>query len=255
MPAKKQGTVKVACPHCGHRQAEPATGYSTNCKACGQYFRVQEELRPARRKTETGPEQRLIACLDCDTELNVPVSAQSTMCKRCSAYLDLRDYQITSAVSKNFRTVGRFVVEPKGYIFNTECLVGEAVIKGRFIGKLKVTGKLTIYSSAEIKGTFTAGCLVIPKTEHFRWNDGIQIQSADIAGELVARLNADAQVTLRSTARMFGEIAAPSLAIEDGAVIVGRVRIGNGGNLGRTAPPGSGGSAKKLRRKTEINRG
>lgn len=226
MPAKKQGTVKVACPHCGHKQAEPTTGYSTNCKKCGQYFRVQDALKPAPRKAASGPEQRSITCLDCGTELKVPVSAQSTMCKRCSSYLDLRDYQITSAVSKNFKTVGRFVVEPKGYIFNTECLVGEAVIKGRFIGSLVVMGSLTIHSSADIKGKFTAGCLIIPPGDRFRWNEPIKIRSADISGEVAASLKADDTVTLRSPCRFFGEIQARDLVVEEGAVVVGPMHIG-----------------------------
>ena len=59
------------------------------------------------------------------TELEVPVSAESTMCKRCSRYVDLKNYQINSAVSKNFKTKGAFVVEPKGYVFNTEAVVGK----------------------------------------------------------------------------------------------------------------------------------
>ena len=33
------------------------------------------------------------------------------MCKRCSTHIDLRDYQITNAVSKNFKTKGQFVIE------------------------------------------------------------------------------------------------------------------------------------------------
>jgi cytoskeletal protein CcmA (bactofilin family)/DNA-directed RNA polymerase subunit RPC12/RpoP len=226
MPAKKQGTVKVACPQCGHQQAEPTTGYSSNCKQCGQYFRVQEALKPARRAAEKGPEQRRLNCLDCGAELLVPVSAQSSVCKHCSSYLDLRDYQITNAVSKNYKTAGAFVVEPKGYIFNTECVVGEAVIKGRFLGKLVVERTLTIHSGASIQGTFTAGCLVIPAGEHFRWPEPIRVKSARIAGELVGELCADDTVTLQSTARMFGNLEARQLVVEEGAVLVGRLQIG-----------------------------
>jgi cytoskeletal protein CcmA (bactofilin family)/transcription elongation factor Elf1 len=226
MPAKKQGTVKVACPHCGHQQAEPGSGYSTNCKKCGQYYRVQEALKPARRAAEQGPEQRRLNCLDCGGEILVPVSAQSSMCKHCSSYLDLRDYLITSAVSKNFKTTGTFVVEPKGYVFNTECVVGAAVIRGRFLGKLVVERTLTIHATADIKGTFTAGCLVIPVGEHFRWPEPIKARSADIAGELAASLHAQETVTLRSTARLFGDVEARQLIIEAGAVIVGNLRIG-----------------------------
>jgi cytoskeletal protein CcmA (bactofilin family)/DNA-directed RNA polymerase subunit RPC12/RpoP len=226
MPAKKQGTVKVACPHCGHLQVEPASGYSSNCKQCGQYFRVQEALKPARRKAEEGPAQRVLACLDCGRPLQVPVSAQSSVCKHCGTYLDLRDYRITNAVSKNFKTAGSFVVEPKGYLFNTECLVGEAVIRGRFLGKLVVAGALTIHSGADIHGTFTAGCLMIPAADHFRWPEPINVRSADIAGELAANLKAEETVTLRSSSKFFGTIEARNLVVEENAVLVGGLQIG-----------------------------
>lgn len=235
MPAKKQGTVKVACPHCGHQQAEPTTGYSTNCKQCGQYFRVQDALKPARRAAEKGPEQRRLNCLDCGAELHVPVSAQSSVCKHCSSYLDLRDYKITTAVSKNFKTAGTFVVEPKGYLFNTECVVGEAVIKGRLLGKLIVERTLVIHTGANIQGKFTAGCLVIPAGEHFRWPEPIKVRSADIAGELVADLKTDETVTLRATARLFGDVEARAFNVEEGAVIVGTMRIGRPKKQGRAA--------------------
>ena len=112
------------------------------------------------------------------------------MCKRCSRYVDLKDYHITNAVSKNFKTKGAFVVEPKGYVFNTETVAGDAVIKGRFLGKLVAEHSLTIYSTAEFKGSFKTDRLIIPAGNHFRWNEPIRIGSAEIAGELVANLDA-----------------------------------------------------------------
>ncbi|MGZ8939520.1 MAG: polymer-forming cytoskeletal protein, partial [Limisphaerales bacterium] len=121
---------------------------STVCKGCGGHFDVQDALKPKARKAAAVVARREIVCFECGTELKVPVSAESTMCKKCSTHIDLRDYHIANAVSRNFRTKGAFVVEPKGYVFNTEALVGEAVIKGRFLGKLKAEGSLTIHSGA-----------------------------------------------------------------------------------------------------------
>src|ERR1700744_5839395 len=114
MPANKQDTVLVACPQCGHQQAEPRTAISSVCKKCGQHLRIQEILHPAPKTAEQGPARKRITCFECEAELEVPVSAESTMCKRCSRYVDMHDYLINTAVSKNFRTKGRFVVEPKG---------------------------------------------------------------------------------------------------------------------------------------------
>src|ERR1043166_161212 len=229
MPASKQDKVLVACPHCGHEQSEPRTAFSTVCKKCRKHFHVQEILdhKPARKTVERPPAaRRQITCFDCGAELEVALSAESTMCKRCSSYVDLKDYRITNAVSKNFKTKGAFVLETKGYVFNTEAIVGEAVIKGRFLGKLVAERSLTIYSTAEFKGTFKTGNLIIPAENHFRWKEPVKVGSAAIAGELAANVQARGTITLKSTARLFGDVEAGGMVVQEGAVVVGQWRIG-----------------------------
>jgi len=232
MPAKKQDKVRVACPQCGHLQLEPASAYSTKCKQCHVHFLVQEvrqpaaKVPPAAKDRQPVIEQKQVICFQCGTALEVPATAESTMCKRCSAHVDLRDYNITHAVSKNFRTHGRFVIEEKGCLFNTEVMVGTAIIKGKLLGKLNASRSLTIYSSAEIKGSFTAGRLIIPEGNHFRWPE-IKAGAAEIGGELVTNLRAEGTVLLKSTARFFGDVEARSLVVENGAVLVGAMKIGS----------------------------
>ncbi len=226
MPAKKQAKVLVSCPRCGHQQSEPRAAISTACKQCGQYIRVKEVLKPAARPASRPKELRKLVCFECGTELEVAVSAQSTMCKRCSSHIDLRDYHISNAVSKNFKTKGALVLESKGYVFNTEAVVGDAIIKGKFLGKLVAERSLTIYSTADIKGHFKAGRLVIPAENHFRWKEEIKVGAAEIAGELAADLRADAGVVLRATGRLFGNVQAKNLVVEEGAVMVGKAKIG-----------------------------
>jgi cytoskeletal protein CcmA (bactofilin family) len=148
------------------------------------------------------------------------------MCKRCSSHVDLRDYQIANAVSKNFKTKGRFVIEEGGFLFNTESIGGEVILKGRLLGKLTAERSLEIHNSAEIKGTFKAAKLIIPAGNRFRWPDTLPLVSAEISGELVANLQARETVVLRSTARLFGNIEAGGLVVEEGAVLVGTMKIG-----------------------------
>jgi cytoskeletal protein CcmA (bactofilin family) len=138
----------------------------------------------------------------------------------------MKNYVINTAVSKNFKTKGSFVIDPKGYVFNTEAVVSEAVIKGRFLGKLFAEQSLTIYSTAEIKGSFKTARLIVPAANHFRWPEPIKIGSAEIAGELAANVLANDTVVLKSTARLFGDVEAANLVVEEGAIVVGRVRIG-----------------------------
>lgn len=228
MPASKQDKVLVPCPHCGQTQAEPRTAFSTICKKCGQHFLLKEGPKSRPKAPAKAPvASKKITCFDCGTELDVSVSAESTMCKRCSKHIDLRDYRIANAVSRNFKTKGAFVVEPKGYVFNTEANVGEAVIKGRFLGKLVAERSLTIYSTAEIKGSFTTARLIIPAQNHFRWKEPVKVGSAEIAGELAANLLVTHTLVLKSTALLFGDTEAENLVVEAGAVVVGQMRIGS----------------------------
>ena len=219
-------TVAVACPRCGHSQPEPPGGYSTLCKKCGEHYRVQEALFPGPKASAPGIQQRQVRCFQCGTDLEAPRAAASTMCKRCSSHVDLTDYKVSQTVSKSFRTYGRLVVEEKGYLLNTDSVVGEAVLRGRLIGRLVVQHTLEVHSSANIKGTFTAGELVIPAGQDLRWSEPLRVGSADIAGELAAPLCASGTVKLRATARFFGDIEAGGLIVEEGAVIVGKACVG-----------------------------
>lgn len=229
MPARKTDKVQVTCPHCGHRQAESRLAISTNCRSCRQYFSVETKPpEPARPRTPAKPSAntRQITCFDCGTALDVALTAESTMCKRCSSYVDLKDYRIDKAVSKNFKTKGAFVIEPKGYVFNTETIAEHAIIRGRFLGQLDVRGSLTVYKGAQIKGRFKAAKLIVPEGESFRWPETIRANAMDIAGELVANISIREGARFRATARFFGNVEATNLVIDEGAVVVGRVRLG-----------------------------
>lgn len=226
MPPLKPGQVLVACPYCGHGQPEWQSAFSTHCRKCGRHYRVQEVLHPAPNVPARSAPQRRVACFECGAELVIPASATSTMCKRCSAYVDLHDYSINTAVSKNFKTKGHFAVEAKGYVFNTETVAAHVEIRGRFHGKLIAERSLTIYTGAELKGSVSAARLIIPAENRFWWPTTLIMGSAEIAGEVTATLEAAGAVILKSTARWFGNLAARNLLVEEGAVIEGRLRVG-----------------------------
>lgn len=219
-------TVEVACPRCGVRQPQPRTAYSTFCTACHEHFRVQEALHPAAKPAGRAIERRQVCCFQCGTQVEVPRTAASTMCKRCSSHIDLADYEVTKTVSKSFRTHGRLVVSEKGYLLNTEATVGDAVVKGRVIGRLIARRTLEVYTTAAFKGTFTAGKLIIPAGQRFYWAEPLQVADVEVVGELVAPLCASGTVRLMASARYFGEVQAARLAVEAGAVFVGTARCG-----------------------------
>jgi cytoskeletal protein CcmA (bactofilin family) len=223
--ATKPAQILVACPHCGRSQPEAPSAYSTFCRHCGGHFQVQEALHPAPKAAVRVIRRRHITCFECGAELEVPASAESSMCQWCSRYVDLHDYRITAPMAKNFRTKGKFVIEPKGNVFNSETIAADVVVRGKFHGRLTAENSLTIYSGADIKGRLTVAHLIIPAENHFRWPDRLHVGSAEIAGELAATLYATGIVTLKATARWFGDLAAAHLVVEPGAVVVGTLRI------------------------------
>ena len=227
MPALQQNKAPVICPKCGHTQHEPRAVYSTVCKRCGQHFRVEEVIKQAAGKVQLPHvELERVSCFQCGTTLDVSVNAQSTMCKRCSCHIDLRDYHIVNTVSRNFKTKGLMVIEERGFLLNTDSIVSHAVIKGKLQGRIRAEHSLTIHPTAEIKGSFSAARLIIPEPTRLRWKDDLVLVAAEVAGELVANLRATGTVTLKGTARMFGNIQAGGLIVESGAVFVGAAKIG-----------------------------
>ena len=222
----KSNKLSVTCPHCGHTQLEPPAAYSTVCKGCRQHFRLQDAAKPvpviAAGARKGG---RQVTCFKCNTELDVSPTAQSTMCKRCSSHMDLRDYQITNATSRNFQTKGRFVVEEGAYLFNTDTTATHLIVKGRVLGKLTAEDSLEIYSTAEIKGSFKAHKLVIPAGQRFRWPELLNVQGAEIWGELVANIKGGKTIVIKASGRLFGDVQAENIVIEPGAVIVGQMNI------------------------------
>jgi cytoskeletal protein CcmA (bactofilin family)/DNA-directed RNA polymerase subunit RPC12/RpoP len=227
MPAKPQDKTRIVCPHCGGEQMEPRLAISTNCRQCGRHLVIQEILHPKHKTVERVVERKRVACFDCNTEMEVPTAAKSAMCKRCSSYIDLQDYTINNAVSKNFKTKGDFVVEAKGYLFNTTVTARDIVVRGRIIGKIVAERSLTVYSTAEIKGaTFRTPLLIVPAENCFRWKDLLRVSSVEIIGELVGNVCADVSVILRATGRLFGNVQARNLVVEEGAVLVGQASVG-----------------------------
>src|SRR2546421_7045786 len=102
-------------------------------------------------------------------------------------------------------------------------------MKGRLTGKMVPEGAGEIHSSTNIKGSFSAGRLIVPAGNHFRWAEALRVGAAEIGGELVANLHSAGTVMLKSTARFFGDVRAGNLVVESGAVFVGAARIGRAG--------------------------
>ena len=219
--------VHVTCPKCGQTQREDFAAPSVVCVRCGHGYGLLQGSKPA-------IDFRFVNCFHCGLRLEVSTTAVSTICKQCSTHLDLCDYHVSSIVLRSFKTAGRLVIEKTGYVHDTAAVVGDAVIKGKFRGNLVADRSLTICSTAEIYGTIKAARLVIPLSTRFRWHKPLRVKTAEIYGELTARLYAEEIVLLASTARFFGNLHAGSLEVQAGALLNGSAKVGSL----KTLPPG-----------------
>ena len=82
-------------------------------------------------------------------------------------------------------------------------------INGKFEGTLTTKGKLIIGQSAEVKADIIAESLII---------------SGNVRGKIKATEN----LSLTSTAQVYGEITVPKIAIEEGAIFIGRCNMPEG---------------------------
>ena len=79
-------------------------------------------------------------------------------------------------------------------------------IDGQLTGKLDIKGKVVIGASGQILGN-------------------IICQTLEVSGQIAGNIHAAELVSLKSTARMNGEIVTRKLAIEPGAVFTGTCRM------------------------------
>ncbi|MFT3991713.1 MAG: polymer-forming cytoskeletal protein [Luteolibacter sp.] len=49
----KRHRIRIECPSCGHSQSEPALVVSTQCRACGEHFKIENGKAVARTKPST----------------------------------------------------------------------------------------------------------------------------------------------------------------------------------------------------------
>ncbi len=83
---------------------------------------------------------------------------------------------------------------------------GNVRIDGTFEGKISTNGKLIVGRAAKING-------------------GISCQNADIEGCVTANIEVAEHLSLKSTAKVIGDVCVDKISIEPGAVFVGHCKM------------------------------
>ena len=214
--------MTVTCPHCRSTQAESNFAKSTICRSCGQYFDLRKPL-PTHHHQEAKPsflgrvsrffsreEIRRIHCFQCGAALTVSSSAKSSICSHCSAYLDLKDFKITTLLSRNIETQGIVEITEKGEVNSPKVACGTA--------RVKYTGK--------IYGAIEAHELIIEKRSNVEFVRPMKAQIIEIMGKVSGRIVCDGSVSIRKSGALDGTIYAKSVNVEKGGIFSGQLFIG-----------------------------
>ena len=107
------------------------------------------------------------------------------------------DYQMNSVIGEGSMFEGKFYIQ------------GSLQIDGRFEGEIKTQDQLVVGETGKVKTDISAKKVVV-------------------GGTIIGNIEAAEDVTLLSTGRVFGNITAPRVSIEEGVVIKGEVSISAG---------------------------
>ena len=107
------------------------------------------------------------------------------------------DYQMNSVIGEGSMFEGKFYIQ------------GSLQIDGRFEGEIKTQDQLVVGETGKVKTDIFAKKVVV-------------------GGTIIGNIEAEEDVTLLSTGRVFGNITAPRVSIEEGVVIKGEVSISAG---------------------------
>jgi len=186
--------IEVNCPYCDIPQMVAQHSVSAFCKNCKRIFNVKKviesqieyqdeiDLNPksyAVQKPERNysTDSKIIICSSCKTKQDVPTVAISTFCKKCGQRINLQDYKKNDFFRGDIETKGVLYITASGQVNGNVC-VGEAIIDGKFKGKLVSDGLVKLQP-----GSFFSGELYAPKLE--------VSEGATFIGSSVVKLDSD----------------------------------------------------------------
>jgi cytoskeletal protein CcmA (bactofilin family) len=219
---KKPNQREATCPHCHATQSEPVGAISTNCRACGRYFKLNpdKEERIAAR-TVAPKASREVFCIKCGAPNLVAEAAMSTQCIRCSHYLELGD-KIVRGVQTGKLYAYDDVVFAEGCSFKGMEATGRRIeVRGRVFSKLRATAEIVAFAGAQLSGELHAPVVRIEPGAKVKVQT-IECARLRVAGELeISGMLEATEILLAGGSTFSGRLNNPDakLQVEAGARI------------------------------------
>lgn len=203
---KKPILEEVTCPHCQATQSEPEGVISTNCRACGRYFKLgaAREQRSARAPKTN----REVFCVKCGAPNLVASAALSTQCIKCSHYLELGDKIVKGNQTGKLYAYDD-VIFAEGCSFKGLEATGRRMeVRGKVFSKLRATEEIVVMAGAQVAGELYALTVRIER------GATVKVQTLECARLLVS-----------GEVEIAGALTASEIILSDGATFSGRLHI------------------------------
>ena len=203
---RKTTLQEVTCPHCHATQSEPEGVISTNCRACGRYFKLaaKGEQRSSRAPKTT----REVFCLKCGAPNLVASAAMSTQCIRCSHYLELGD-KVIKGTQVNRLYAYDDVIFAEGCSFKGMEATGRRLeVRGKVFSKLRATAEIVACAGSQLSGELDAPVVRIER------GASVKVQTITCTR---LQVNGEAQIS--------GRLIAVEIILGDGAAFSGVLTI------------------------------
>ena len=222
---KKPNQREVTCPHCHAAQNEPVGAISTNCRACGRYFKLgdldREDRAPARVTTPVAKASREVFCIKCGAPNLVAEQALSTQCIRCLHYLELGD-KIVRGVQTGKLYAYDDVLFAEGCSFKGMEATGRRIeVRGKVFSKLRATAEIVAFAGAQLSGELHAPVVRVEPGAKVKVQT-IECARLRVAGELeISGVLEATEILLASGSTFSGRLNNPDakLQVEAGARI------------------------------------
>ncbi len=204
---KKPILQEVTCPHCHATQSEPEGVISTNCRACGRYFKLGG-ARGEARTARVPKVNREVFCVKCGAPNLVASAALSTQCIRCSHYLELGDKVVRGVQTAKLYAYDDVLFAEGCFFKGMEATGRRMEVRGKVFSKLRATEEIVATEGANISGELHALVVRVDR------GAAVKVQVLECARLLVS---GEVEIT--------GTLTASEIVLSDGAVFSGRLHI------------------------------
>jgi cytoskeletal protein CcmA (bactofilin family) len=208
MFSKKPSVQDVECPHCHARQTESIAAISTNCRSCGQYFKLHAKTAAESRGPRAPKDMREVVCVTCGSMNLVPSAALSTQCTRCSSYIELGNKVVKGVQTAKIHAHDDVLFAEGSTFKGMEGIGRHLEVRGKVFSKLRATVEIAAMAGSTISGELHAP---VVRIEH----------GADVK---VQALECD-RLLVSGAVEITGRLAAGEIVLNDGATFSGRLNI------------------------------